>query len=75
METSRILSILCQSIIPSLSQSFLDRIDVSKEKRTINYARLGSDKTYGKQSNKKGREVPLKKIPFRLQEEQTNMRS
>ncbi|CAI4958626.1 ANL_collapsed_G0021500.mRNA.1.CDS.1 [Saccharomyces cerevisiae] len=75
METSRILSILCQSIIPSLSQSFLDRIDVSKEKRTINYARLGSDKTYGKQSNKKGREVPLKKIPFRLPEEQTNMRS
>ncbi|CAI4062698.1 hypothetical protein SKDZ_07G4150 [Saccharomyces kudriavzevii ZP591] len=69
METSRILSILCQPIMPSLSQRLLDRIDVSKEKRTITYTKLGSDETYGKHSNLRGREVPLKKIAYRLSEQ------
>ena len=68
METSRILSILCQPIMPALSQSLLDRIDVSEERRTIPFIKLGSDEAYGKHSNERGREVPLKRIPYRLSE-------
>ncbi|QID85228.1 methionyl-tRNA synthetase [Saccharomyces pastorianus] len=68
METSRILTILCQPIMPALSQSLLDRIDVLEERRTITFIELGSDEAYGKYSNKRGREVPLKRIPYRLSE-------
>lgn len=47
METSRILSILCQPIMPALSQSLLDRIDVSEERRTIPSLNWGPTKRMG----------------------------
>lgn len=65
MEVARILSILSQPIIPELSGKFLDRIDVSKERRSLRFAELGADASYGQGSNVKGREVPISRIPLR----------
>ncbi|EDO17269.1 hypothetical protein Kpol_538p29 [Vanderwaltozyma polyspora DSM 70294] len=64
-ETSRILSILCAPLIPRLSISFLNRIDVPKECQTYKYIKLGSDTKYGSKSNDKGREVPITKLQKR----------
>lgn len=66
IEVSRILSILCQPVIPELSNSFLNRIDISLNRRTIEYAKFGFDHEYGGDANKKGRDVPLKRIPYRI---------
>lgn len=65
VETSRILSILCQPIIPELSDRLLDRIDVSTDRRTLPFAKLYADNSYGQGSNLKGREVPIQRIPQR----------
>lgn len=62
METSRILSILCQPIIPKLSANLLDRIDVSPDRRSLPFAKIYSDNSYGQGSNLKGREVPIQRI-------------
>lgn len=61
MEASRILSILCQPIIPTLATRLLNRIDVSPERRTLAYAKVGADDSYGHHANDKGRELPLQK--------------
>ncbi|GCE97390.1 methionyl-tRNA synthetase [Zygosaccharomyces mellis] len=66
METSRILSILCQPIIPDLAAKLLDRIDVGKEKRTADFLRIRADTTYGVGSNMKGRKVPIKRVTRRI---------
>lgn len=66
METSRILSILCQPIIPDLAAKLLDRINVGKEKRTAEFLRIRADTTYGVGSNVKGREVPIKRVIRRI---------
>ena len=66
IETSRILSILCQPIVPKLCQKLLNRKDVSLEKRSIEFAKFGADSTYGEHSNDKGREVPIQKIDGEL---------
>ncbi|CAR28338.1 hypothetical protein ZYGR_0R00730 [Zygosaccharomyces rouxii] len=65
METSRILSILCQPIIPDLAAKLLDRIDVEKDNRTTDFSRIGADTTYGVGSNVKGRTVPIKRVTKR----------
>lgn len=65
MEASRILSILCQPVIPELAAKLLDRIDVIKEKRTEAFAKVGMDASYGVGSNAKGRKVPIKRITRR----------
>ncbi|QLG72173.1 hypothetical protein HG535_0C05270 [Zygotorulaspora mrakii] len=62
METSRIISILCQPIIPKLSCELLDRIDVSAAKRTLKYAEAHTDNSYGSNANSKGRGAPIKRI-------------
>ena len=61
MEASRVLSILCQPIIPLLSNKLMDRIDVSPDKRTLKYASIGADTSYGVGSNAKGRGPPMSK--------------
>lgn len=65
METSRILSILCQPIIPDLAAKLLDRIDVPLQNRTAAFAHFGLDGTYGIGSNVKGRKVPIKRVTKR----------
>lgn len=64
MEVNRILSILTQPFIPTLSNKFLERIDVEPEKRTLDYIKLGSDSTYGHNANKPNRNVPLEHSPI-----------
>lgn len=63
IETSRILSILCQPIIPTLSKKFLDRIDVKQENRTLEFSKLGVDNSYGSEANTTGRSVPMDREP------------
>lgn len=65
MEASRILSILCQPIIPTLTTRLMDRIDIAPGKRTLAYARVGADDSYGHHANVKGRELPLQRKPLR----------
>ncbi|GAV54749.1 hypothetical protein ZYGR_0AS00710 [Zygosaccharomyces rouxii] len=66
METSRILSILCQPIIPDLAAKLLDRIEVEKKNRTVEFSRIGADTTYGVGSNVKGRKVPITRVTKRI---------
>lgn len=67
MEASRILSILCQPIIPTLAGRLLDRIDVPLDRRTVAFADVGADDSYGGGSNERGRPVPLQRKPARSQ--------
>lgn len=67
MELSRIISILCQPIIPDMANSLLDRIDVAKSKRTLAYAIANSDSSYGRMSNSKGRQAPIKRLAKRTE--------
>ena len=62
-ETSRVLGILAQPVVPTLAAKLLDRIDVAKDHRTIEYARLGADTTYGANANDRARPVPLEREP------------
>ncbi|CUS24507.1 LAQU0S17e00474g1_1 [Lachancea quebecensis] len=65
IEIVRLTSILAQPIIPTLSNAFLDRIGVDKDSRDLSCTHLGADLLYGKGSNDKAREVPIKKVKFR----------
>lgn len=65
IEVVRITSILAQPIMPTLSNALLDRIGVDTENRDLSRTHLGADTLYGKGSNDKGREVPIKKVNFR----------
>lgn len=60
-EVVRIASIVIQPFVPHLATTVLDRIRVSADKRTAEYARVGTDKTYGEGANYKG-DHPLKPI-------------
>ncbi|SCU97106.1 LANO_0E15170g1_1 [Lachancea nothofagi CBS 11611] len=66
VEVVRITAIISQPIIPALSGDLLDRIDVSRNKRSLSHALLGLDAAYGAEANKKGRSVPIKRIPPRI---------
>lgn len=61
MDISRILSILTKPIIPNISNRFLDRIDVSLERRSISDAKFGVDHTYGVNANDPSMEVPIER--------------
>ncbi|CCC67256.1 hypothetical protein NCAS_0A06980 [Naumovozyma castellii] len=59
MEVSRILAILCQPMAPELTHNLLDFMNVDKDKRTLQYARIGFDQTYGKSCNTLNKGVPI----------------
>lgn len=59
MEISRILSIYLQPFIPTLSTLLLDRIDVSNDRRNLDFVDFASDDNYGKSANLKGRPPPI----------------
>lgn len=61
MDICRILSILSQPFIPQLSNIFLDRIDVLPERRTVEDAKFGADKTYGMKANDPSKRVPIQR--------------
>jgi len=63
IETARILSILTQPIIPTISNNFLDRIDVKPESRTLDYVIIGADNSYADNANSSKRNVPLEYAP------------
>ncbi|SCU85936.1 LADA_0D10946g1_1 [Lachancea dasiensis] len=67
METVRITAILSQPIIPSLSNEFLDRIDIDTSRRSLKYAEFGLDSDYGKNSNEGGRSVVITRKPLRIE--------
>lgn len=60
-ETARITSILFQAFIPQISSSILDRLSVSPERRSLEYAQYGADPLYGLSANRKG-DYPVKPI-------------
>lgn len=61
MDVSRILSILTQPMIPKLSNRFLDRVDVSPERRSFRDAKFGVDHTYGANANDSSKNVPIER--------------
>ena len=64
-ETCRIGSILMGPIMPHLSHKILDRLGVSMQKRTAQYASVGQDSTYGHGANDKGKKLPIERIKMR----------
>ncbi|CCE65129.1 hypothetical protein TPHA_0J03090 [Tetrapisispora phaffii CBS 4417] len=64
-ETTRILSILCQPIIHSFCNKFLDKLEISKDRRSIDYIKFASDKSYGLNSNLSQKGVPIERVPKR----------
>ena len=63
LDSLRVLLLLFQSIIPQYSKMLLDRLNVDSKKRTVEYATIASDFTYGKNTTfKKGEKVPLTKL-------------
>lgn len=63
LDSLRVILIILQSIIPEYSALLLDRLNVDSKKRTIDYANIGSDLSYGKDAIfKKGSKVPLSKL-------------
>ncbi|ODQ66697.1 hypothetical protein NADFUDRAFT_82440 [Nadsonia fulvescens var. elongata DSM 6958] len=53
-EVSRISSLALQPFMPDISSKALNRLNVSIENRTVDYALIGADRTYGKGANRKG---------------------
>lgn len=63
LDSLRVILILLSPITPDYSRLLLDRLKVDQNKRTIEYATMGSDIMYGKDSVfKKGQAVPLTKL-------------
>ena len=68
LDSLRVILLVLQSIIPAYTGTLLTRLQVDPAKRTVEYSKVGSDLTYGKNATfKKGEEVPLKKINFALE--------
>jgi methionyl-tRNA synthetase len=67
-ESCRILSILIEPVIPKLAGQILDRLDVLPEHRTIQYARVGADKSYGTDANSRSHAIPIERVPIRTKE-------
>ncbi|CCD24517.1 methionine--tRNA ligase MSM1 NDAI_0D02030 [Naumovozyma dairenensis CBS 421] len=59
METSRIIAILTQPIIPDLSKHLLDFMKVSNDRRSLSFAKLKTDDSYGFNMNDKSDDVPI----------------
>lgn len=66
LDAARVASILSQPIIPTISANLLDRLDVSNDKKTLEYAQFGADDSYGNLTNKRFKEIPIQRIPYRL---------
>ncbi|GAV30380.1 hypothetical protein PMKS-003891 [Pichia membranifaciens] len=65
LDSLRVILILLEPFIPQYSALLLDRLKVDQDKRSIEYAEIGKDLTYGKDAVfKKGSTVPLTKIKF-----------
>jgi methionyl-tRNA synthetase len=64
-ETARIASILIAPVVPDLSKTVLQRLNVSKV--GYEYAQFGADLTYGEGANRAG-DYPMQKVKFRLDE-------
>ena len=65
LDSLRVILILLEPFIPQYSALLLDRLRVDEDKRSIDYAEIGKDLTYGKDAVfKKGTTVPLTKIEF-----------
>lgn len=64
-EAARIASILLLPFIPQIAASMLDRLAVLPDKRTVEFARYGADKSYGVGANRKG-DYPIKAIELEL---------
>lgn len=63
LDSLRVILITLQSFTPEYSNILLDRLKVDVSKRGIEYAQIGSDLTYGRDSVfKKGQQVPLTKL-------------
>lgn len=63
LDSLRVILILLEPFIPEYSALLLDRLKVDKDKRSIDYAEIGSDLSYSKDAVfKKGTAVPLTKI-------------
>ncbi|AAS50233.1 AAL133Wp [Eremothecium gossypii ATCC 10895] len=62
VEAARIVSIAAQPFIPVLANRFLDRLDVHFDKRSLEYASVGADSSYGTTANVRGREVPISSL-------------
>lgn len=63
LDSLRVILITLQSFTPDYSKTLLDRLNVDESKRGIEYAQIGSDLTYGKDTVfKKGQQVPLTKL-------------
>lgn len=63
LDSLRVILIILQSIVPKYSTLLLDKLKVDNNNRTVDYAKIGSDLTYGKNSIfKKGSKVPLTKL-------------
>ncbi|KAH3661868.1 hypothetical protein OGAPHI_006047 [Ogataea philodendri] len=63
LDSLRCLLILLQPVIPNYSKMLLDRLQVSPERRTREFAQIGKDTTYAHSATfAKGEKVPLQKI-------------
>lgn len=63
LDSLRVILITLQAFTPEYSRLLLDRLKVDPQNRCIEYTKLGSDLSYGKDSIfKKGQQVPLKKL-------------
>ncbi|PRT55814.1 Methionine--tRNA ligase, mitochondrial [Wickerhamiella sorbophila] len=53
-DSCRIIAILLQPFCPDYSAKMLDRLAVHPEKRSVEYARVGADSSFGENANRKG---------------------
>lgn len=66
LDSMRCCFILLQSFVPQYSKILLDRLHVAGDKRSIKYAKIGSDLTYGRDAIfKKKDTVPIQKLKMR----------
>lgn len=65
-ETMRILSILIQPVMPTLSAQILNRLNVTPERRNCNFTSVGADLDYGENANSTLHKPPLQKVKTRV---------
>lgn len=66
-EGIRVTTLCIQPYMPDLSAAILDRLAVSKDKRALDYAKLGGDPDYGKGSNRQHKDKLMQKIEPRTE--------
>lgn len=53
-DSCRIIAILLQPFCPEYSERMLDRLGVSRDRRTVGFAKIGADTEFGENANRKG---------------------